>query len=127
MPGKIKTIGQILDPETRTVNALIEIPIYRGELVGNMFANVQVDVELNDYLMVPQEALMDTGTRKVVFVKESSNQFTPREVVVGALGDNGWGIKSGIKVGDQVVVAGNFLLDSESKMQATLDGGHDHD
>lgn len=125
VPGKIKTVGQILDPMTRTVNALIEIPIYRGELIGNMFVNVTVDVELNEYLMVPQEAVMDTGARKIVFVETSPGVFVQRDVMVVALGDNGWAIRKGISLKENVVVQGNFLLDSESKLQSNLAGGHD--
>jgi len=125
--GVIKTIGQIIDPQTRTVNALIEIQNYRGELAGNMFVNVEINVELNDYVMVPHEALMDTGLRKIVFVQDASGAFIPKEVKGVVQGDNGWGIGSGIKEGDRVVSQGNFLLDSESRMQASLLGGQSND
>ena len=124
--GIIRTIGGILDPQTRTVNALIELNQYRGELVGNMLVNVKVHVELNEYLMVPAEAVMNTGLRKIVFMQEKPGVFQPREVQVQALGDNGWAIKSGLAEKEQVAVSGNFLLDSESRLQAQSRGGaHD--
>ncbi len=125
--AKIKTVGQIIDPQTRTVNALIEISDYRGELAGNMFVNILVDVKLNDFVMVPQDAVMDTGLRKIVFVETRTGVFQERDVEVVALGDNGWAIKSGLMAGEKVVVNGNFFLDSESKMRASIDGGNDHD
>ncbi len=121
--GMIKTVGQIIDPQTRTVNALIEVQDYRGELVGNMFVNVTVDVELNDFVIIPKDALMDTGIRKIVYVQGKDGVFVPKEVSDVVSGDNGWGIKSGINEGDEVVSQGNFLLDSESRMQSSLQGG----
>jgi Cu(I)/Ag(I) efflux system membrane fusion protein len=70
---------------------------------------------------------MDTGLRKIIFVKDGHGVFVPKEVKDVVPGDNGWGIKMGIVVGEEVVVQGNFLLDSESRMQASLRGGQDHD
>ena len=121
--GQIRTIGKLIDPQTRTVNALIEVQGYRGELVGNMFVNVVVDVTLNDHVMVPKDALLDTGIRKIIFVEDKAGVFTPKEVTDVVPGDNGWGINAGIAEGDMVVVQGNFLLDSESRMQSSLQGG----
>ncbi|MBI3601986.1 MAG: efflux RND transporter periplasmic adaptor subunit [Candidatus Omnitrophica bacterium] len=128
--GIIRSVGGILDQQTRTVNALIELDGYKGELAGNMLVNVSIAIELNEDLIVPQEAVMDTGLRKIVFVQTRPGVFEPREIQVLALGDNGWAVKSGLKEGQKVVVDGNFLMDSESRLQATLEnqsGGDDHD
>ncbi len=127
--GVIRTIGGILDSDTRTVNALIELKDYRGELEGNMFVNVNISVELGESLMVPKTAVMDTGLKKIVYVQSKPGEFEPRDIKVTALGDNGWAVKSGLKEGEQVAVEGNFLLDSESRLQASFQGameGHDH-
>ncbi len=124
--GVIRSIGGIFDPDTRTVNALIEIKDYRGELDGNMSVNVTIPVELGELLMVPKSAVMDTGSRKIVYVQVKSGIFEPREIEVSAHGDNGWSVKSGLKQGEQVVVDGNFLIDSESRIQAPI-GGASHD
>ena len=127
--GTIRTIGGIFDQETRTVNALIEIKDYRGELEGNMFVNVTIPVELNEAMIVPKTAVMDTGTRKIVYVQTKPGEFEPRDVQVTALGDNGWAVKSGLREGEHVAVEGNFLLDSESRLQSSFQGameGHDH-
>jgi hypothetical protein len=127
--GIIRTIGGTFDPETRTVNALIEVKDYRGELDGNMFVNVSVMVELGGSLVVPKTAVMDTGVRKLVYVQKQAGVFEPRQITVSALGENGWGVKSGLKEGEVIAVEGNFLLDSESRLQASIQGaqeGHNH-
>lgn len=122
--GTVMSVGAVLDPATRTVNALIEINDYRGELAGNMFASVTVRSELGESLVVPIAAVTDTGTRKIVYVQTKPGTFEPRQVEMGALGDNGWAVKSGLKEGEQVAVEGNFLLDSESRLQAAAGGTH---
>jgi membrane fusion protein, copper/silver efflux system len=128
--GIVRSIGGIFDAQTRTVNALIEVMDYRGELEGNMLVNVTVPVELNEALIVPQTAIVDTGKRKIAYVQTKPGVFEPRDINVVALADNGWIIKSGLNEGDQVAVEGNFLLDSESRLQSVLTGaaagGHVH-
>ncbi len=127
--GIIRTVGGTLDLVSRTANALIEVKDYRGELDGNMFVNVSIAIELGESLIVPKTAVMDTGIRKIVYVQTSPGVFEPREIRVTALGDNGWAVKSGLKEGEQIAVEGNFLLDSESRLQASFQGameGHNH-
>lgn len=128
--GVIRSIGGVFDSQTRTVNALVELIGYRGELAGNMFVNVTIPVELNESLIVPKDAVMDTGLRKIVFVQEKPGVFIPRAIEVTAQGDNGWAVKSGVKKDEIVVVDGNFLLDSESRLQAAFSaattGEHSH-
>ncbi|HLD87701.1 MAG TPA: heavy metal-binding domain-containing protein [Candidatus Omnitrophota bacterium] len=118
--GVIRTVGGIFDPQTRTVNAIIELTGYRGELEGNMLVNVTIPVDLNEFLIVPSTAVMDTGLRKIVYVESKPGIFEPREIQTGPLGDNGWAVKSGLAQGEQVAVEGNFLLDSESRLRAVL-------
>jgi multidrug efflux pump subunit AcrA (membrane-fusion protein) len=63
---------------------------------------------------------MDTGLRKIVFVSKAGNVFEPREIQTGMETDDGFEVKSGLKEGERIVVSGNFLLDSESRVQAGL-------
>ncbi len=125
--GVIVSVGGIFDDRTRTVNAFIELNDYRGELEGNMFVNVSIPVELNESLIVPKSAVMDTGLRKIVYVKKDAGLFEPRPIDVGAPGDNGWVVRSGLVEGEQVVVEGNFLLDSESRLMTAIHGEMGHD
>lgn len=130
--GIIRTIGGTFNTDTRTVNALIELKDYRGELDGNMLVNVNIAIELGESLMIPKTSVMDTGLKKIVYVQTAPGMFEPRDIKVIALGDNGWAVKSGLKEGEKIAVEGNFLLDSESRLQASFQGamegmeGHSH-
>ena len=119
--GVIRSIGGSIDPQTRTANALIELKGYRGELKGNMFVNAAIRVELNEVIAVPREAVMDTGVRKIVFVQKDEGTFEPRVIQTGWETDDGFEVKSGLKIGEKIVTSGNFLLDSESRVQAGLE------
>lgn len=124
--GIVRSVGGIIDPETRSVRVLIEVEKYRGELTANMLAYVTMPVELDTQILVSQEALMDLGTRKIVFVEKSQGQFEPREIEVGFQGDGYWAIKKGLNVGERVVISGNFLLDSESRLKFQMSSATDN-
>lgn len=120
MIGVIRSIGGYVDTETRTTRALIEIEGYRGELKANMLAYVDILSELGQQLVVPASSVMDLGTRKIVFMEHGEGVFNPVEIQVAFGGDGYWSVDQGIKEGDKVVVAGNFLLDSESRMRSQM-------
>jgi multidrug efflux pump subunit AcrA (membrane-fusion protein) len=120
MTGIIRSVGGRVDPETRTVRALIEITDYRGELKADMLAYIDISSELGDHLVVPSGAVMDLGTRRIVFVDRGQGVFDPVEVRVAFQGDDYWAIDQGLIEGDRIVVDGNFLLDSESRMKAHM-------
>jgi len=125
--GNIVSVGGFIDPVSRSVTALIELSEYQGELAANMLVDVSIPVKLGNALLVPREAVMDTGLRKIVFVCKADDAFQPREIQTGWETDDGDQVVSGLKVGDRIVVSGNFLLDSESRVQAGLEQGADHE
>ena len=133
--GVIRSVGGAVDPESRTVRVLIEPKNDQDELVIGMLANVSISAELGEQLAVPREAVMDLGTRKVVFVAKSDGLFEPKEVEIGAQADDYWAVTKGLTSGERVVIDGNFLLDSESRLQASIEssaqssqqGGQPHD
>ena len=92
-----------------------------------MYVNVDMPVELDESLVVPREAIMDTGLNKIVFVQTQEGVFEPRKITTGFEGDGMAAVKSGLKEGETIVSSGNFLLDSESRLQGSLMGGHNHD
>ena len=120
--GIVRSVGDEVDPQARTVIVRIELLNVKADLKINMYANVLMPVELNDVLMIPRDALMDTGTRKVVFVQRGEGRFEPREVKAGMGSDGMVEVKEGLAEGDLIVTGGNFLVDSESRLQAALDG-----
>lgn len=121
--GSINYIYPELDPQTRTIKARVEIDNSDGFLRPGMFANVEVKKELPDMLVVPDDAVIDTGVRQLVFVKTGDVAFEPRQVEVGPRINDQMVILSGLKMGEAVVVSASFLIDAESRMQAALRKG----
>ncbi len=124
--GIIRSVGGFIDPTTRSVTALIELGDYARHLAANMLVDVTISVKLGNALLVPREAVMDTGLRKIVFVNKANSEFEPREIQTGWETGDGFEVKSGLKEGERIVVSGNFLLDSESRVQGGLEQGDSH-
>lgn len=125
--GKVIYIYPYLDPQTRTAKVRFEFANPRGKLKPEMFANVEIRVELGDRLAVPEGAVIDTGVRKVVIVDRGSGYFEPREVRLGAKAGEVFEVLDGLKAGERVVTSANFLIDSESKLKEAVGGmGHQH-
>jgi Cu(I)/Ag(I) efflux system membrane fusion protein len=117
--GKIVAVDTILNRETRTLRARGEVPS-AGLLKPEMYVDVKIPISLGQRLTVPEEAVMRTGTRNIVFVKTAPGRFEPREVVVGQEGEDAVEVLSGIEEGEAVVTSANFLIDSESKIKSAL-------
>jgi len=129
--GIVRNVSGQIDPETRTAIVRIQLPRAKEYLKVDMYANVLMPVELNDAFVIPRDALMDTGTRKIVFVQRDEGHFEPVEVKTGLQSDGMVEVKEGLTEGEMVVAGGNFLVDSESRLQAALSGmtsggGHSH-
>jgi len=120
--GEIIFIHPNVDPMQRT--ALVRVAVANGELElrPGMYATAQVQTELAERaLLVPREAVIDTGDRQVVFVAQGGGRFEPRLVEVGHAADDGMvQIVAGLLPGEPVVVSGQFLLDSESRLREAI-------
>ncbi len=131
LQGVVRSIDPILDPATRTARVRAVLTDPERILRPEMFVNVQLQGEPEEVLAVPEEALFDTGTQKIVFVDKGEGLFEPREVRVWFKADGHYGILEGLEEGERVVTSGNFLIDSESRLKAALEGmeggkGHPH-
>jgi Cu(I)/Ag(I) efflux system membrane fusion protein len=125
--GSIVAIDPVFDAMTRSVRARINVDNQDGLLKPDMYVDVQISSDLGTHLAVPKEAIMDSGLRKIVFVTLDSGRFKPAEVKTGISTEEYVQVLEGLKEGDNVVVSGNFLIDSESKLKAALEGtGHQH-
>ena len=127
--GRIKAIDSVIDPKTRSARARAEIENQDGILKPDMYLNAQIKIDLGERLTVPESAVMDSGNRRIVFIADGKGFFEPREVVLGAKSEDYYQVKSGLVEGEKVVTSGNFLIDSESKLKASLSalaGGHQH-
>ena len=120
--GKIAYIYPYLNAELRQVKVRIELDNPDLLLKPGMFANAEIRRKLaNDRVLVPREAVIDTGERQVAFVSLGEGRFEPRVVKVGVEAENGMlEILDGLKPGENVVVSGGFLLDSESRLREAL-------
>jgi len=118
--GMVVFIDPILDPKTRTAKVRIAFPNPTGELKPEMFGEVTLRTPARKGLSVPNDAIIDSGTRKVVFVSLGEGKFRPQEVKVGASDSDRSEVLDGLKAGDQVVTRANFLVDSESRLRASL-------
>ncbi len=128
--GRVTYINPTLDEKTRTVKARIEFTNPQGVLKPEMYGEVLINGSRGSGVAVPENAVISTGERNIVFVAKGNGVFEPREVTVGVKVRNLYEIKTGVAPGEQVVTGANFLLDSESKLKATLTagatGGHQH-
>ena len=118
--GRIVFISPTLDPKTRTVQVRVEFPNPDLALKPEMFVNFKLGVDLGRHLLVPADAVLDTGTLQYVFVERGQGYFEPRTVKVGAKTEDSYVIESGLKAGEQVVTAANFILDSESRLKGAF-------
>jgi len=120
--GVIRSIDPVLDPATRSarIRAILTDP--EGVLKPEMFVNASIQVAAGEVLAVPEEAVFDTGTKKILFVDKGDGLFEPRDVTVGVKAEGYYEIKTGVDEGELVVTSGNFLIDSESRLKAALEG-----
>jgi RND family efflux transporter MFP subunit len=121
--GRITYIYPTLKAETRSIPVRVEMANPGQKLKPAMFAQVEVSVGgKSPVLTVPDSAVIDTGTRRIVLVQVKEGRFEPREVDIGGRGENHVEILKGVKDGEQVVVAANFLIDAESNLKAVVGG-----
>ncbi|MBX3642037.1 MAG: efflux RND transporter periplasmic adaptor subunit [Rubrivivax sp.] len=125
--GRITYVYPTMKAETRTVAVRIELANPGQLLKPAMFAQVELPVGGKaPVLTVPDSAVIDSGTRKIVLVQVQEGRFEPREVELGARGESYVQVLKGVREGEQVVVAANFLIDAESNLKAAVGGlgGH---
>jgi len=121
--GKVSFFYPTVSPETRTGKVRIELANPGGLLKPAMYATVELAAApATKVLAVPRSAVIDSGVRRVVLVQTGEGRFEPREVRTGTLADEYVEILEGVKDGEAVVVAANFLIDAESNLKAALSG-----
>ena len=120
--GKVSYIYPTLDPKTRTLTVRLEFVNPSLQLKPGMFTTVRIKTrQRSDVLVVPTEAILRSGERNIIFVARQLGTYEPHQVVTGLTGDGHLTeILKGIKVGDTVVISGQFMLDSESQLQEAL-------
>jgi Cu(I)/Ag(I) efflux system membrane fusion protein len=108
-----------VDAKARTVKVRFELPNSPEQsLRPEMYANVRLTIPLGERLVVPATALLDSGRRQVAFIDGGEGLLVPREVETGGRFDDWTEVTAGLAPGERVVTSANFLVDSESKLQA---------
>ena len=91
-------------------------------LKPGMYADVELQGEATEGVIIPDAALMDTGVRQLVYVQTGPQRFEPRRVTVGARSSGDVHVLAGVQVGEAVVTQANFLLHSEARLRSAMTG-----
>lgn len=119
--GKVIAVLPDINTESRTLRVRIELPNRNGQLKPGMFAQVQLQTGKNQaQLLIPEEAVIRTGTRNVVILALDGGHFQPVQVDLGQAANGQIVILSGLQAGQKVVASGQFLIDSEASLQGVL-------
>lgn len=122
MPGReftarVEYIAPTLSGETRTTKVRLSMPNPEGRLKPQMFTNVELKVGFGRRLVVPDDAVLDSGTRQIVYVDKGEGNFEPREVELGFRAEGYREVLKGLKAGDKVARSATFLIDSEAQLK----------
>lgn len=118
--GKVGAVLPEVNAATRTLKARIELANPGGQLVPGMYASITFASSRGaDVLLVPSEAVIQTGTRSVVLLAQDGGKFQPVDVELGAEGNGMTEIRKGLAAGQKIVLSGQFLLDSEASLKGT--------
>jgi len=120
--GEVSYVYPTLNTKSRTLTVRLEFPNPGLELKPGMFATVLIETRRkDDALIVPTEAILHSGERQLVFVAKGIGRYEPRDIDTGVVGDRHLTeVVGGLTAGEDVVVSGQFLLDSESQLQEAI-------
>ena len=122
LTGHVSFIYPTLDPKTRTAKVRFELN-NRGEMLKpDMYANVELRVSLGTRLAIPQEAIIESGQKQVVFLHHGGGKLEPRLIKTGVKTGEWTEVLEGLKEGEHVVTSANFLIDSESRLKSVVEG-----
>jgi len=120
LPAKIVFIAPTVDLATRALMARFELDNRGLLLKPGMYADVVVSAQQGDALVIPADAILDTGVRRIVFIQRGETRFEPREITLGRRRGGDVEVLAGLQAGDRIVIRANFLLDSESRIRAAM-------
>ena len=118
----VSDVPPIFDPASRTLKVRFETENQGEILRPDMFVDVELPITLAPAITVPADAILDSGLKKTVFVDRGNGYFEPREVETGWRMGNRIEIVKGLEPGERIVISGNFLVDSESKLEMAAQG-----
>jgi Cu(I)/Ag(I) efflux system membrane fusion protein len=121
--GHVDLIYPEVNNATRSTRVRVQLPNPDGSLLADMYAEVAIATGTPEPVVaVPDDAVIDTGTKQTVIIDRGKGRLEPRPVTVGVRGDGFTEIRDGVKAGEKVVTSANFLIDAESNLKAALEG-----
>ena len=125
LEAKVTFLAPTVDEATRTLKVRFELPNADGRLRPGAFVTVSMDLGSSRALAVPENAVIRTGTRSIVFVAhgEHAEHLQPREIAIGPVIGDFYRVDGGLAAGERVATGAQFLLDSESRLRASGGGG----
>jgi len=121
--GKVTFVEPIVQEATRTVKVRVAVDNANEALKPGMYANLTINHDMGEGVLVPESAVLRTGERSICFRALPDSRFEPVEVKLGARFGDDFEVMSGLNDGEKVVVSAGFLIDSESRLKATASGG----
>lgn len=125
-PGRLSFIGRSLDASNRTIPVRFAVPNTDRRLLPNLSASGRLEIPLGEVaLSVPNSAVLDLGTRHVVYMEKEQGVYVPRNVHVGHVTSEYTQILDGLSAGDHVVTSGAFLIDAQAQLRGSGERGTD--
>ena len=121
LTGHLSFIYPTLDPKTRTAKVRFELDNADEKLKPDMYANVELRVNLGTRLAIPQEAVIESGQKQVVFLHHGGGKLEPRLIKTGVKTGEWSEVLEGLKEGEHIVTSANFLIDSESRLKSVVE------
>ena len=116
----VSFIEPMLNPKTRTAIVRVELPNAEGRLKPGMYARLNLQVDLGERFVVPEQAVIYAGEQRVVFLDKGEGRLQPRKIKTGVRNEGFIEVLEGLRFGDVVVTSGNFLIAAESKFKSGL-------
>ena len=121
LTARVGFIYPTLDPKTRTAKVRFELRNSNEKLKPEMYANVELQVHLGTKLAIPQEAIIESGQKQIVFLHLGGGKLEPRLIKTGIKTGEWSEVLTGLKEGEHIVTSANFLIDSESRLKSVVE------
>lgn len=118
--GEVLSVDRVINPNTRTAKVRIQLNSSNVAIRPQSYVSVHILAPVGEHFAIPLESIMDTGRETYVFIKKGKNAFEPRLVQIILETESEAAIHKNIEIGEEVVVGGNFMLDSESRLRSAI-------
>lgn len=118
--AKVSFIDSVINPKTHSAVIRVQLPNHNALLKPGMFANMNLQIDLGERLIVPEQAVIYAGHQRIVFIDKGNGRLLPRKIKTGLRNTDMIEVLDGLKYGDDIVSSGNFLIAAESKLKSGL-------